>query len=89
MSHGRTALAFAFAGFHREGLNSPKHQDHGQHQRRDRASTAHGGRSRRVSITEALRRLVGYGDLVYRATKVDGSEVLIRRGKELERIHLV
>lgn len=43
-----------------------------------------------VSITEAVRRLVGYGELLWRTTKIDGDEVLIRRGgKELERIHLI
>lgn len=42
-----------------------------------------------VTMTEALRRLVSCGDLVYRATKEDNADVLIRHGKEIERIHLL
>lgn len=39
-----------------------------------------------VTVTEALRRLVGYGDLLYRAMKVDGKDVLLRQGKETQQI---
>lgn len=31
-----------------------------------------------VSLTEAVRRLVGYGEFVYRAIKEDGAELQIR-----------
>lgn len=30
-----------------------------------------------VTLTEAVRRLLGYGDFVYRAVKDDGSEVVM------------
>ncbi|GAB3431047.1 hypothetical protein [Actinophytocola sediminis] len=42
-----------------------------------------------VTVTEALRRLVGYGDLVYETTQVDGDDLLIRRDGALERIRLI
>jgi hypothetical protein len=42
-----------------------------------------------VTVTEALRRLVGYGDLVYETTKVNGDDLLIRRDGVLERIVLI
>jgi hypothetical protein len=37
-----------------------------------------------VTLTEAVRRLLGYGDFVYRAIKDDGSDVVIhnKRGGE-------
>lgn len=39
-----------------------------------------------ISITEAVRRLIGYGIIVHRSTR-DGHDVLIRRGhNKLERI---
>lgn len=41
-----------------------------------------------VTITEALRRLVGYGIIVYRANR-DGQDVLLRRDNKTERIVLV
>lgn len=31
-----------------------------------------------VSLTEAVRRLVGYGDFIYREMKENGAEVLVR-----------
>lgn len=31
-----------------------------------------------VSLTEAHRRLIGYGEVIYRAVKEDGAEVLLR-----------
>ena len=42
-----------------------------------------------VTVTEALRRLVGYGDLVYETTEVNGDDLLVRRGDSVERIILV
>lgn len=33
-----------------------------------------------VTITEAVRRLVSYGDLVYRAVKVNGQKMLLCDG---------
>lgn len=39
-----------------------------------------------VSVTEALRRLVGYGDLLYRAVKMDNKDVLFRDGKETQQV---
>ncbi|GAA0651233.1 hypothetical protein GCM10010174_88680 [Kutzneria viridogrisea] len=42
-----------------------------------------------VTLTEALRRLVGYGDLLYQAIRLDGDDVLIRRGEEHERIVII
>jgi hypothetical protein len=42
-----------------------------------------------ITVTEALRRLVGYGDLVYETTQVNGDDILIRRDGVLERIVLI
>ncbi|MFI7676858.1 hypothetical protein [Actinophytocola sp. NPDC049390] len=42
-----------------------------------------------VTVTEALRRLIGYGDLVYETTQVNGDDLLIRRGDTTERIVLI
>lgn len=42
-----------------------------------------------VSVTDAVRRLVGYGDLLYQRASVDEDHVLIRRGDEVERIVLI
>jgi len=42
-----------------------------------------------VTQTEAVRQLVGYGDLVYSTTQIDQHEVLIRRGETIERVVLV
>jgi hypothetical protein len=41
-----------------------------------------------VTITEALRRLVGYGIIVYRANR-DKKDVLLRRDNKTERLVLV
>jgi hypothetical protein len=41
-----------------------------------------------ITITEALRRLVGYGIIVYRANR-DDKDVLLRRDNKTERIVLV
>lgn len=37
-----------------------------------------------VSLTEAVRRLVGYGEYFYRAAKLDNAQLIVRpkRGKE-------
>ena len=45
-------------------------------------------RDKGVSMTEAVRRLVGYGIVVYRAVR-DGGEVLIRREDKAERLILL
>lgn len=42
-----------------------------------------------VTLPEALRRLVGYGDLVYTTTRVEGGEVLTRHGRRQEVVRLV
>jgi hypothetical protein len=42
-----------------------------------------------VTLTEAVRRLIGYGDFVYRAVKVDGAEVLTRRGDAVREVVLL
>lgn len=39
-----------------------------------------------ITITEAVRRLIGYGLVFYKADKGENSEVLIRRNGELERV---
>lgn len=31
-----------------------------------------------VTLTEAVRRLIGYGEVLYRATKEEGAELLIK-----------
>lgn len=41
-----------------------------------------------VSMTEAVRRLIGYGIVIYRAVR-DGGEVLIRRDDKAERLILL
>lgn len=45
-------------------------------------------RDKDVSMTEAVRRLVGYGIVVYRAVR-DGGDVLIRRDDKAERLILL
>jgi hypothetical protein len=42
-----------------------------------------------ITVTEAFRRLVGYGDLVYQTTAINGDDILVRRGDTLERIVLL
>lgn len=44
--------------------------------------------SENVTITEALRRLVGYGDLVYRTVRND-HKVLLDSGGRLEQVVLL
>lgn len=42
-----------------------------------------------VTITEALRRLVSYGDLVYEATQINRDDILVRSGDCVERVRLI
>lgn len=42
-----------------------------------------------VSLTEAVRRLISYGDFIYRAVKEDGSEVLLRNGDNVREVVLL
>jgi len=42
-----------------------------------------------VSLTEAVRRLISYGDFVYRAVKQDGAEVLLRNGDNVREVVLL
>lgn len=42
-----------------------------------------------LSLTEAVRRLLGYGNFVYEAVKIDGAEVLRRDGSKLREIILL
>lgn len=42
-----------------------------------------------VTMTEALRRLIGYGDLLYREVKVAGNDVLVRHGDETRAVILL
>lgn len=46
-------------------------------------------KEKNITMTEALRRLVGYGSIVYRAISKDNGDVLIRKNGETERILLV
>ncbi|MEV8610219.1 hypothetical protein AB0383_20220 [Amycolatopsis sp. NPDC051373] len=39
-----------------------------------------------VSLTEAVRRLIGYGAALYRADRVDGQEVLLCKGSTTKRV---
>lgn len=42
-----------------------------------------------VTQTDAVRRLIGYGDLIYRTTQIDADEILVRRGDSVERLVLI
>ncbi|GAA2787550.1 hypothetical protein [Crossiella cryophila] len=42
-----------------------------------------------ITLTEAVRHLVAYGDVVYRADRVEGKMVLISDGDQTERITLL
>lgn len=42
-----------------------------------------------VTLTEALRRLVEYGDRVYEAVNIDGDDLAVRCGDVVERIVLL
>jgi hypothetical protein len=39
-----------------------------------------------VTLTEAVRRLISYGDFIYRAARLDDAELLVRRGDTLKEI---
>ena len=43
----------------------------------------------RVGLTEAVRRLVSYGDFVYRAVKIDEAELLLRKEDGIREIVLL
>lgn len=42
-----------------------------------------------ISLTEAVRRLVSYGDFVYRAIREDGAELLVRNGDKTKEVVLL
>lgn len=42
-----------------------------------------------VTLTEAVRRLIGLGDYVYRAVKVDGSELLVHKDGQYREVVLL
>lgn len=42
-----------------------------------------------VSLTEAARRLVSYGDFIYRAVRQDGYEVRLCKGDEVREVVLL
>ena len=42
-----------------------------------------------VTITDAVRRMVALGDVIYGATSIDGGSVLIERGDRVERLLLI
>jgi hypothetical protein len=42
-----------------------------------------------VTLTEAVRRLISYGDFIYRAVKQEGSEVLLRKGDSTREVVLL
>ncbi|HKN54796.1 MAG TPA: hypothetical protein VJX66_20010 [Amycolatopsis sp.] len=39
-----------------------------------------------VTLTEAVRRLIGYGEVLYRAAKEDGAELLIKTETETRQV---
>lgn len=43
----------------------------------------------KVNLTEAVRRLVGYGDYVYRAAKHEGAQVLVRNDETTREVVLL
>lgn len=42
-----------------------------------------------VTLTEALRRLVGYGDFVYRAVRKDNSKILVQTNDTIREVVLL
>jgi hypothetical protein len=42
-----------------------------------------------VNLTEAVRRLIGYGDFVYRAIKENNEDVLLRSGDKTREVVLL
>ncbi len=43
----------------------------------------------KIGLTEAVRRLIGYGDFVYRAIKQNGEDVLLRKGDTTREVVLL
>jgi hypothetical protein len=39
-----------------------------------------------VTLTEALRRLVGYGDVIYRAVKEENAEIHLKNGRDTRQV---
>jgi len=39
-----------------------------------------------VTLTEAVRRLIGYGEVLYRAVKEDNAEVLLKTGENTKQV---
>lgn len=39
-----------------------------------------------VSLTEAVRRLIGYGDVLYKAVREDHEEVLLKKGTHTRQV---
>ena len=42
-----------------------------------------------IGLTEAVRRLLSYGDFVYRAVKVDGERLVLRDGSTEREVVLI
>lgn len=42
-----------------------------------------------VSLTEAVRRLISYGDFIYRAVRHDGYDVRLYKGDEIREVILL
>ena len=42
-----------------------------------------------ITLTEAVRRLLKYGEFIYRSIAVDGSEVLVRNGESTKEVVLL
>lgn len=42
-----------------------------------------------VTLTEAVRRLISYGNFIYRAVKQEDSEVLLRNGDSIREVVLL
>jgi hypothetical protein len=42
-----------------------------------------------VTLTEAVRRLIGYGDFVYRTAQMQGDTILVQRGETTKEIVLL
>jgi hypothetical protein len=42
-----------------------------------------------VTLTEAVRRLIGYGDFIYRAAKQDKAAILVRTSEGTKELVLV
>jgi len=42
-----------------------------------------------VSLTEAVRRLIGYGDFIYNAVRMDGAQVLVQTADSTREVVLL